>query len=247
MYKHIITIYGPGCARCEELYRTASQVANSLPGEYTVQKETDANRMAEAGVLSTPGLALDGQLLSSGKVLSPVELKRLLAGELGIGEDAPAGCCCKGEPAAPGMPLWKKAALWGVVLFAAVCGIRHMNKQQAHESAPAAQPTATAGSAQMVYYTFGARCPTCRRMEQWTKQAVETEFAAETASGQLAFSTREADAAAVRQYGLTTKTLILQRGKTVRKLERIWELIGDEAAFKAYVTRETRNFLSGHE
>lgn len=257
MNKHTVTIYGPGCARCEELYRTANQVANSLPGAYEVRKETDADRMAEAGVLATPALALDGQLLFSGKNPGPADLKRIITGELGMEDTAPAGscccgggCCCGGDSApAPGMQLWKKLVLWGVAGFVAVCGIRYMNKQQAQEDAPAAQAPAAAGSVQVVYYTFGARCPTCMRMEQWAGEAVEQELAQEVSAGRVSFSTRDADAATVQKYGLTTKTLMLHRAGTeeVLNLGRIWELSGDEAAFKAYVAGETRKFLSGHE
>lgn len=266
---HIITIYGPGCARCEELELRTRQAVNALSGQYTVRHERDAAAIAAAGVLTTPALELDGKLLCSGKVPNLRELQELLLRAVPAAQpaeaDSPAPCCCCGggkkkpEPAcgcggtcgAPRGGVGKKVLLWAVVALVAVGGIKYINRQQrmAAESpavtAPAAEPWLRA-----VYYTFGPRCVTCVRMETWARETIETRFARELADGTLGFETQEADAAAVQEYGLTTKSLMLHRGgehPSHVNLIRVWELSRDEAAFKDYVEAEIKKILAAHE
>jgi hypothetical protein len=52
----------------------------------------------------------------------------------------------------------------------------------------------------------------------------------------------------IDDYGLYTKSLVLSEvraGREVRwkNLKRVWELLGDEPAFVAYVQKETHAFL----
>ena len=46
---------------------------------YTVGKITDRNQIIDAGVMMTPALMIDGKVKSSGKVLTPEQIKTLLA------------------------------------------------------------------------------------------------------------------------------------------------------------------------
>jgi len=41
-----------------------------------LEKVTDLNKMADFGVMMTPALAIDGEVKSAGKVLSPDEIKK---------------------------------------------------------------------------------------------------------------------------------------------------------------------------
>ena len=90
MNTHHITVYGPGCMRCNTLAENTKQAIAMLGGEITLSKETDPMKMAADGVLNTPALALDGKVLLSGKVPSADELKTLLQKELHT------SCCCGG-------------------------------------------------------------------------------------------------------------------------------------------------------
>lgn len=150
---HIITIYGPGCARCEELELRTRQAVNALSGQYTVRHERDAAAMAAAGVLSTPALELDGIVLFSGKVPPLRELQQLLAhagGTTPAATEAPAGCacqtsaptcccCCKGTDTAP-RNRGKRLLLWAVIAVLVIGGIKYMNRHLKDEepAAPAA-------------------------------------------------------------------------------------------------------------
>ena len=72
-----IQILGTGCAKCMKLTANAEE-ANKAGGEFEIEKVTDINKIMNYGVMMTPALAIDGQVKSVGKVLSPEEIKKLL-------------------------------------------------------------------------------------------------------------------------------------------------------------------------
>jgi small redox-active disulfide protein 2 len=73
-----IQILGTGCPKCRKLSENAEAAAKALGIDYELVKVTEINEIARMGALMTPGLAIDGELKSSGKVLSPDEIKVLL-------------------------------------------------------------------------------------------------------------------------------------------------------------------------
>ncbi len=73
-----IQILGTGCAKCQKLAENAKQAADNLGIDYEIEKVTDLNQIMSFGVMTTPGLAVDGKVLVVGKVLSPVDLEKLL-------------------------------------------------------------------------------------------------------------------------------------------------------------------------
>lgn len=73
-----IQILGTGCPNCVRLAENAEAAARELGLEYELEKVTDINDIMRFGVMMTPGLAVDGQVKSSGKVLSSEEIKPLL-------------------------------------------------------------------------------------------------------------------------------------------------------------------------
>lgn len=85
-----ITIYGPGCVRCTKLAEITRELVEEEGWEAAVVKETDAARMARAGILSTPALAVGGELLFSGKVPEEEDLREILLQALGDSAQVPA-------------------------------------------------------------------------------------------------------------------------------------------------------------
>lgn len=73
-----IQILGTGCPKCKTLSANAEQAAKEAGIEYTIEKIQDINSIISFGVMSTPSLAIDGNVLSSGKVLSTEAIKQLL-------------------------------------------------------------------------------------------------------------------------------------------------------------------------
>jgi small redox-active disulfide protein 2 len=73
-----IQIYGTGCPKCIQLAQHAEAAAQALGLEYEVEKVTDINAIIDAGILSTPGLGVNGEVKSTGRVLSSEAIKGLL-------------------------------------------------------------------------------------------------------------------------------------------------------------------------
>jgi small redox-active disulfide protein 2 len=74
-----IQILGTGCPKCKKLTENAEMAANELGLDYVLEKVTDINEIMKFKIWQTPGLVLDGEVKSFGKVLSPKEIKALLA------------------------------------------------------------------------------------------------------------------------------------------------------------------------
>ena len=74
-----IQILGTGCPKCRQLAENANSAAQELDIEVEIEKVTDINEITKFGIMITPGLAIDGQVQSSGKVLGVEEIKTLLA------------------------------------------------------------------------------------------------------------------------------------------------------------------------
>lgn len=73
-----IQIYGTGCAKCVQLAHHAEAAAQALGLDYELEKVTDINVIIDAGVTSTPGLGVNGEIKSAGRVLSADAIKPLL-------------------------------------------------------------------------------------------------------------------------------------------------------------------------
>ncbi len=72
-------ILGNGCAKCMALGQHTAAAAQALGlGRMKLEKVTDMNAIIDAGVMSTPALTVNGEVKSTGKVLSVDEIKTLL-------------------------------------------------------------------------------------------------------------------------------------------------------------------------
>ncbi len=127
------------------------------------------------------------------------------------------------------------------------------DKQPATASASLAEAMKPQPNKLVAYYFHTTyRCPTCRRIEAYSKQAIESGFARELADGTIEFRLVNVEIPEnrhyVQDYNLFTKSLVLVRmhdGKQVEwtNLERVWELNGDQAAFLRYVQQGIRDYL----
>ena len=73
-----IQILGTGCAKCNKLAENAKQAAEALGLDYEMEKITDLNQIMGFGVMTTPGLVVNGKVLVTGKVPSPAELEMMI-------------------------------------------------------------------------------------------------------------------------------------------------------------------------
>lgn len=74
-----IEILGVGCPKCKQLTANADAAVKELNIQAEIGKITDIDKITEYGVMMTPALAIDGTVVSAGKVLSKDEIKKILS------------------------------------------------------------------------------------------------------------------------------------------------------------------------
>ena len=72
-------IYGSGCAKCKTLAANAEAAAQALGIAYEVEKITEMSDIIDAGVMHTPALAVDGEIVTEGKVPGEDEIRALIS------------------------------------------------------------------------------------------------------------------------------------------------------------------------
>jgi len=73
-----IEILGTGCTKCKALEEATKQ-AVAMSGKFAqIEKVEDIMKIMEYGVMSTPGLVIDGKVVSTGKLLSVNEIIELI-------------------------------------------------------------------------------------------------------------------------------------------------------------------------
>ena len=133
-------------------------------------------------------------------------------------------------------------------------------------SAVSAAETSSAGSSQAavqkneqstmrVYYFHGnIRCKTCNKIEALTKKTLEEGFAAQLKNGSMELQVVNVDKAEnehfVDDYELAVRSVVLsqlKQGKEARwrRLDKVWQLVHDEAAFAQYLRDEISLLLNG--
>ena len=119
---------------------------------------------------------------------------------------------------------------------------------------PLAQAAEDAKEAHVVAYYFHGtfRCPTCHKLEQYSKEAIETNFKDALASGKLEFKVVNVEDKGNEHYGndyqLYTKSLILslvKDGKEIKwkNMDKIWGYVGNKQRFIDYVNSGVADFL----
>jgi small redox-active disulfide protein 2 len=69
-----IKVLGPGCANCKRLEAIAHKAVEDLGLEAEIEKVTDYNEIMKYPILSTPGLVINEELVSSGRIPSEAEV-----------------------------------------------------------------------------------------------------------------------------------------------------------------------------
>jgi len=73
-----IKVLGSGCPNCKVLEANTKKALEELKIKADVKKVTDMAKIVGYGVMSTPALVVDEKVVSSGRVLSVEEIKKLL-------------------------------------------------------------------------------------------------------------------------------------------------------------------------
>lgn len=73
-----IKVLGSGCAKCKTLEKVTREAVAELNLDATVEKVEDIQKIIEYGVMITPALVVDGQVVLKGKVPKMKEMKEIL-------------------------------------------------------------------------------------------------------------------------------------------------------------------------
>ena len=78
-----IKVLGSGCPNCKKLEAITRKVVETLAIEATIEKVTDYDKIMEYDILATPGLVLNGKVVSYGRIPGEVEITNWITSELG--------------------------------------------------------------------------------------------------------------------------------------------------------------------
>ncbi len=73
-----IEVLGPGCANCQRLEKNAREALAMAGVEAEIVHVTEWRDIASRGVMNTPGLIIDGKLVSTGRVPSAGDIAEWL-------------------------------------------------------------------------------------------------------------------------------------------------------------------------
>ena len=106
----------------------------------------------------------------------------------------------------------------------------------------------------IVYYFHGKfRCGTCKRIEKLTNEAVTESFANGIRTGLVEVKVinvdKEENSHFSRDYKLFTNSVVVSdivngQEKQWKNLQKVWELVHNEEAFKKYIRNEIKAYLS---
>jgi small redox-active disulfide protein 2 len=74
-----IRILGTGCSKCKALEKVTRETLSEMGIDANIQKEEDIVKILGYGIMNTPGLVINGRVVSSGRVLSSREIKDLIS------------------------------------------------------------------------------------------------------------------------------------------------------------------------
>ena len=109
---------------------------------------------------------------------------------------------------------------------------------------------ATEAKTAVVYYFYtNTRCSSCKKIEAYTREAVEKDFVTDYKGWKVVFKgvnvEDEPNAHFKQDYWLNSKSVVVQKfagSKPLKwaKLEKVWQLLGDKPAFMNYITDEIK-------
>lgn len=102
------------------------------------------------------------------------------------------------------------------------------------------------------YFHLTVRCPTCRAIEAYSREGIESAFAGDLKSGVIDWRSVDIELPEnnrfVQNYQLFTSSLVLVKvrdSKQVewRNLDKVWDLVREKGDFLKYVQTNVREYL----
>lgn len=97
----VIKILGSGCPNCKKLEANTIKAVKELGIEAVIEKVTDMGQIIGYGVMSTPALVVDENVLTYGSVPGVPEIKDILTKKINQSQTQntkpTSGCSCGGK------------------------------------------------------------------------------------------------------------------------------------------------------
>ena len=74
-----IEILGMGCPKCKKLYENAQSAVKELNVQAEIVKVEDIQKIMDYGLMSTPAIAIDGEVKAAGRIPAPDEIKKWIS------------------------------------------------------------------------------------------------------------------------------------------------------------------------
>jgi len=71
-----IEILGMGCPKCKKLYENAQAAVKELNVQAEIVKVEDIQKIMDYGIMTTPAIAIDGEVRAAGRIPAPDEIKK---------------------------------------------------------------------------------------------------------------------------------------------------------------------------
>ncbi len=94
-----IKVLGTGCPKCKRLEQRVHEAVAQAGVQATITHVTDINAIMAYPILSTPGLVIDEEVKSSGRLPRQEEIVAWLQGSTQGSASAAKGCGCHCGPA----------------------------------------------------------------------------------------------------------------------------------------------------
>jgi hypothetical protein len=166
-------------------------------------------------------------------------------------------CGKSGRAGGPAIVALAVALVLGAVVYAAMTSGKPEPRPVAAPAPLSQQPPSEEAIPFRVYYFHRTvRCPSCETIEALTQAVVEEDFVVELTTSNMMWKTFNLDNKENRHfeddYKLQAQSVVLSEvrdGKEVRwkNLQKVWDLLGDEAAFRRYIKQEVQAFLTGQQ
>ena len=74
-----IEILGMGCPKCKKLYENAQTAVKESGVQAEIAKVEDIQKIMDYGLMSTPAIAIDGEVKAAGRIPTPDEIKKWIS------------------------------------------------------------------------------------------------------------------------------------------------------------------------
>ena len=82
MKKINIQVFGSGCPTCKTLYNKVLEITQQIDSNLSVEYITDITRIVELGATSSPVFAINGEIITAGKIPNNNEIKNAILEKL---------------------------------------------------------------------------------------------------------------------------------------------------------------------